>query len=182
MRIQQKKSPKKALLIAGITVLVLGGGVYAYYATRPSDDKHSTETANNDNPKTNDEGTDKTDDKTTPTSPGEDGKDTPKQYEGDNPNTDKSLIGIINYKSVVDGNLTLRVTIDQSLTSGTCSLKLTSAGKTVTRSAPVITNPSSSTCEGFSVPVSELSSGQWTIEITVTSGNRTGTFKDKVTI
>ena len=181
MRVQQKRSPKKALLIAGITALVLGGGVYAYYATLPSDDKRSTETANNDNPKTN-AGTDKTDDKTTPTSPGEDGKDTPKQYEGDNPNTDKSLTGIINYKSVVDGNLTLRVTIDQSLTSGTCSLKLTSTGKTVTRSAPVITNPSSSTCEGFSVPVSELSSGQWTIEITVTSGNRTGTFKDKVTI
>lgn len=181
MRIQQKKSPKKALLIAGIAVLILGGGVYAYYTTRPSDDKRSTETTNNDNPKTSDE-TDKTDDKTTPTTPGEDGKETPKQYEGDNPNTDKSLTGIINYKSVADGNLTLRVTIDQSLTSGTCSLKLTSTGKMVTRSAPVITNPSSSTCEGFSVPVSELSSGQWAIEITVTSGSRTGTFKDKVTI
>ena len=181
MRIQQKKSPKKALLIAGIAVLILGGGVYAYYATRPSDDKRSTETANNDTPKTNDE-TDKTNDKTTPTTLGEDGKDTPKQYEGDSPNTSNSLTGVINYKSVVDGNLTLRVTIDQSLTSGTCSLKLTSAGKTVTRSASIITNPSSSTCEGFSVPVSELSSGQWTIEITVTSGGRTGTFKDKVTI
>lgn len=182
MRIQQKKSPKKALLIAGIAVLILGGGVYAYYATRPSDDKRLTETNNNnDNPKTNGE-TDKTDDKTIPTTPGEDGKETPKQYEGDNPNTDKSLTGIINYKSVADGNLTLRVTIDQSLTAGTCSLKLTSAGKTVTRSASIITNPSSSTCEGFSVPVSELSSGQWAIEITVTSGNRTGTFKDRVTI
>ena len=181
MRIQQKKSPKKALLIAGITVLILGGGVYAYYAARPSDNKRSAETANNDTPKINDE-TDKTDDKTTPTTTGEDGKETPKQYEGDNPNTDKSLTGIINYKSVADGNLTLRVTIDQSLTSGTCSLKLTSAGKTVTRSAPVVANPSSSTCEGFSVPVSELSSGQWAIEITVTSGSRTGTFKDKVTI
>ncbi len=181
MRIQQKKSLKKALLIAGIAILVVGGGVYAYYATRPSDDKRSTETSNNDTPKTNDE-TDKTNDKTTPTTLGEDGKDTPKQYEGDSPNTSNSLTGVINYKSVVDGNLTLRVTIDQSLTSGTCSLKLTSAGKTVTRSASIITNPSSSTCEGFSVPVSELSSGQWTIEITVTSGGRTGTFKDKVTI
>ncbi|QQS17665.1 hypothetical protein IPL44_01315 [Candidatus Saccharibacteria bacterium] len=181
MRIQQKKSPKKALLIAGIAVLILGGGVYAYYATRPSDDKRSAETSNNDTPKTNDE-TDKTNDKTTPTTLGEDGKDTPKQYEGDSPNTSNSLTGVINYKSVVDGNLTLRVTIDQSLTSGTCSLKLTSAGKTVTRSASIITNPSSSTCEGFSVPVSELSSGQWAIEITVTSGNRTGTFKDRVTI
>lgn len=181
MRIQQKKSPKKALLITGIAVLILSGGIYAYYTTRPSDDRRSAETTNNDTPKTNGE-TAKTDDKTTPTSSGENGKDTPKQYEGDSPNTSNSLTGVINYKSVVDGNLTLRITIDQSLASGTCSLKLISSGKTVSRSASVVSNPSSSTCEGFSVPVSELSDGQWSIEITVTSGDRTGTFKDKVTI
>ncbi len=182
MRIQRKKSPKKALVIAGVIVLIVGGGVYTYYATRTSDNKPSLETTNSDNSKTNDEDADKTDDETTQVDSGENEKDIPKQYEDSNTNTDGSLTGVINYKSVIDGNLTLRVTIDQSLTSGTCSLKLTSAGKTVTRSAPVVTNPSSSTCEGFSVPVSELSSGQWAIEITVTSGSRTGTLKDKVTI
>ena len=182
MRIQQKKSSKKVLLIAGVVVLVIGGGVYAYFATRPSDDKRQTETVNNDASKTNDEETGKTNDETTPTNSGEDGKDTPKQYEGDSPNTSNSLTGVINYKSVIDGNLTLRITIDQTISSGTCTLKLISSGRTITKNAAVVQNPSSSTCEGFSVPVSELSGGQWSIEITVTSGDRTGTFKDKVTI
>lgn len=186
MRLQQKKSPKKAFLVI-TALLILAGGLYAYIAIRSSDTNHPTETVKNKSDKTKggedqsktSDSDNSTSDKETPVKE----NDPPKQYEGSNPNTSSTLTGIINYKSVANGSLTLRITIDQSLTSGTCILKLTSAGSyTVTKNTSVISNPSSSACDGFSIPVSELFSGQWNIEVTVTSGNRTGVFKDTITI
>lgn len=119
---------------------------------------------------------------TNETSTPEKEKDNPTQYEGTNPNTSASITGSINYKAVVDSALTLRITIDQALSGGTCTLTLSSNGKTVTKTAPVAANPSSATCEGFSVPISELGNGQWDININVTSGDRSGTLKGTVTI
>lgn len=106
----------------------------------------------------------------------------PSQYEGTNPNTTPSLTGFISYNSVVDGNLVVRLTIDQALTSGTCKLTLTKGGSSITKTSSIIANPSSSTCSGFDVPTSELSSGAWTIQIILTSADKTGTITGEVTI
>lgn len=111
-------------------------------------------------------------------------KDLPTQYEGENPNISETLTGSINYKSVIDNKLVVRVTINQLLSSGSCTLRLarSSDQKIVTKQAAIIPNPSSATCEGFDVPVSELGSGQWSIEINITSSDRTGTLKEEVTL
>ena len=76
----------------------------------------------------------------------------------------------------------IRTTINQSLSSGTCNLSISNGSKTVTRSGQITPNPSSSTCEGFDIPTSELGSGNWTITIKVTSGDRSGELKGNTTI
>lgn len=189
MRVKQKKSPKKVIAIVSVIVLLLAGGVFAYF-TLISPDKSKTDSPDDSkkNSQTTDEkngsDTNQTNDKDTtkPKDEDENENKTPVQYEGDNPNSSNTLTGIINYKAVVDGNLTLRNTINQMLSSGTCTLTLTSNGRTVTRTANIIQNPSSSSCEGFSIPVTELGSGTWNINLAVNSGDRTGLFKDSISI
>ncbi len=58
------------------------------------------------------------------------------------------------------------------ISSGTCSLSATNAGKSITKTADVIYQPEFSTCTGFSIPSSELGAGTWNITIAVTGGNK----------
>lgn len=186
MQVQSKKSYKKLVILIAAIIVIIAGGLFAYAMYLPQDHSPS-ETTTSDTQKAqsseksskSDNDSQTTDDQTTTR---EKEKDNPTQFEGSSPNTNNTITGVINYKAVADGALTLRTTIEQSLTSGTCTLTLTSNGRTVTKTANIAPNPSSSTCEGFSVPVSELGSGSWNIEITITSGDRTGAFKDSVTI
>lgn len=102
-------------------------------------------------------------------------------YEG---SIDKnSITGVFNSKSVSNGILVIRVTFNQLLRTGACDLTLTNtAGKTVTKTANVIANPSSSSCMGFDIPVSELGNGEWNIQLKVKSGDLNGIFNEKVEI
>jgi len=109
---------------------------------------------------------------------------TPQSYESSDKTDSPSLDGVINFKSVANDMLTIRATINQSISAGTCSLTLTRTTdkKQVLKSAEIVQNPSSATCKGFDVPVSELGSGKWNIVIEVTSGNKTGKISGEITI
>lgn len=103
-------------------------------------------------------------------------------YEGDSSGDPKTITGSINHKSVTGGNLVIRSTINQSLSTGKCDLTLTSGQKIVTKSSSIIQNPSSSSCEGFDIPISELGTGKWSIKIIFSSGDATGSMSSEVTI
>ena len=101
---------------------------------------------------------------------------TPTQNDGEDPNTLDSLTGTVTTARVSGSNLILRVNINQYLTAGTCNLILThqASGATYAASANLIASASTSTCEGFDIPVSELSSGTYGIKINIASGDKTG--------
>lgn len=81
------------------------------------------------------------------------------------------------------GTLSIRTIIDTVTSSGTCTLSMkSSSGATHSATASVQALPSSSTCSGFDVPVSELSPGSWTIEIIYKNGNTSGSANETVTI
>ena len=107
---------------------------------------------------------------------------TPKQYEGPDVNTLDYLSGVITYAGPADNNLIISTTIDQYLSSGTCELTLTQGSRTVSRTADILANPSSSTCDGFDIPLSELSGGTWNINIKLTSSDRTGIITGEVNL
>jgi len=58
---------------------------------------------------------------------------------------------------------------------GSCSLHVSNGNKVNDQTAQVIYAPNFSTCAGFSVPISQLGSGTWSISLTVTSGGVTTT-------
>ena len=70
-------------------------------------------------------------------------------------------------------NVTIRTLIDKVTTEGTCSMTITNLtnGKTYAQKVNVQALASSSTCQGYNVPVSTLSSGKWKISIDYKVGN-----------
>ncbi|MDR0955771.1 MAG: hypothetical protein LBM73_01435 [Candidatus Nomurabacteria bacterium] len=88
--------------------------------------------------------------------------------------TSNNLNVVINQANVSGGTLSIRVTIDQLLGSGTCTL---TAGN-YTATADVVANPQSSSCQGFDVPTSQISGHSFTVKVVSgqKSGSASGTF------
>lgn len=109
---------------------------------------------------------------------------TPEQYQGQDVNQLEKLTGAITYSAKTSDEYRLRVNIDQFLKlPGTCKLTLISAGKVVyTETVSVIPNPSSGSCEGFDVPLSQLPSGAYHVKIEITANQKTGTIEGEATI
>lgn len=105
-----------------------------------------------------------------------------KNIEGSDPQISEKLSGIITYSGVVGQMLVIRTNIDQFLSEGSCYLKLSNNTTVIEKQSNLIINPASSTCDGFNLPLAELSNGNWDIEITISGNNKSGTIKGKVSI
>lgn len=103
------------------------------------------------------------------------------QYDGEDPNEGTSVTGVITYASVNGGNLMIRMNIDQYLSGGNCKLSLVQNGAVVFEATAVVIDAvSTSTCEGFNVPMAGLGGGKTMINIVVTSGDKSGTISGEV--
>ena len=105
------------------------------------------------------------------------------QYEGEDPNNSGVLTGTLTYSGVTNGMLVIRMSIDQYVGAGTCDLALMRSGETVYKSvANVRGDASTSTCEGFDVPVSELGPGSLEVVINITADGKTGVIRGEADI
>lgn len=105
------------------------------------------------------------------------------QYDGADPNNAEEITGVITYAGVSGDNLMIRVNIDQYLTGGTCKLNLGPNGSSVYNTiANVVDSASTSTCEGFNVPLSSLPSGKLNIVINIESNGKTGVIAGEANI
>ena len=109
---------------------------------------------------------------------------TPKQNEDEPEADEKSLNASITMNEVSDGKYRLRVTVYELLESGNCSLHMESSrGDTVDRTAKIINaGASSSSCEGFDISTSGISSGSYNFSVKITSGERTKTLTGVIQI
>lgn len=64
--------------------------------------------------------------------------------------------------------------------SGTCELTLMNNGIIVTKTASTLALPASSTCQGFDINRSELSTGTWAITLVVIIGSETTTVTSEI--
>ena len=109
---------------------------------------------------------------------------TPEKYEGQDVNQLEKLTGTITYSAKTTDKYRIRVNIDQFLKlPGTCMLSVISAGKVMyTDYVNIVSNPSSGSCEGFDIPLTKLSPGEYNIKIEVNANQKTGIIEGKVTI
>lgn len=105
------------------------------------------------------------------------------QFDGEDPNENTGLTGVITYAGVSGGNLMVRVNIDQYLADGTCKLKLSAtSGVVYEETVDVTDSASTATCKGFNIATTKLPSGKININILVTSGEKTGTIEGEVNL
>lgn len=109
---------------------------------------------------------------------------TPEKYEGQDVNKLEKLTGAITYSAKTTDKYRIRVNIDQFLKlPGTCMLSVISASKVVyTDYVNIVSNPSSGSCDGFDIPLTKLSPGEYNIKIEVNANQKTGIIEGKVTI
>lgn len=202
MKIQNKKN-NGVLIGAIILVVVVVLGVTAailFLNSSPSNDsqkksgnsttEQDKDTSDDDSSNSSDQNKDNSDSNADQSSEDtrEEGKNTPVP---DNSGVQNSpnLTGVINYKANTGEALSIRTTINQRVDEGSCILNLTGPNNLkYTTTATIIANPQSSSCAGFDIPLDQLAEddklirGQWNIDIQLTSGTRTGSLQDKITL
>jgi len=105
------------------------------------------------------------------------------QYEGENPNTQNDLSGVVTHAEVSNSNLVIRANIDQYLEEGKCELILKRNDVTIYSSiADIINSASTATCEGFDVPAEGLGGGKVDIIINLSAGERSGSIRGEVNL
>ena len=105
------------------------------------------------------------------------------QYDGESPNKSETLTGMITYANVADDELTIRINIDQFLQTGTCNIVLSRNGVThYSQSVGIVESVTTSTCDGFKIPASELPSGNLQVEINLESEGKSGKIEGRVKI
>jgi len=180
MKIAKQKNTKKILLISIAGLVICGAvGLSAMYLLRP---KPQTTTAtgspiNLDKP-TNDQI--------------KAGQDIKSNSVNSSPKTEptkgasgKNIVDMTatSFSNKDNGMLRIQTIIQVIETSGSCTLTLAKAGQpTVTRTVDTQALASSSTCKGFDIPLSELSSGTWGLSISYESAASVSTFSKSVQI
>jgi hypothetical protein len=105
------------------------------------------------------------------------------QYEGESPNVSESLTGMITYAGVMGDKLVVRVNIDQFLQTGNCKINIIKDGDSIYNNTVLIQESvTTSTCDGFDIPVSQLVSGNLQAEVFLESGDRSGKIVEEIHI
>ena len=194
-RVSQKKSHKNKIIVWSLffLVLIILASVIIYQISKDNDQrlKDSVLSEKTEKIESKIENTGVTNPETIKTEDGtpEDAAagrtpKTPEKYEGQDVNKLEKLTGTITYSAKTTDKYRIRVNIDQFLKlPGTCMLSVISAGKVVyTDYVNIISNPSSGSCEGFDIPLTKLSPGEYNIKIEVNANQKTGIIEGKVTI
>lgn len=164
--------PITIALIAGLAIIIVGGGVGAYYLTR----KHDTTQPNSPTPqqssssKINNEA---------PTATQKQAGDQQKQsiITNDQQQSTAPSTLTVSYTATNQSGSTIyiRSLIANAITNnGSCTLTLTNGSNTSVQTSGTQALADSSTCKGFNIPSSTLPTGTWHLHLVVTVDNRSG--------
>lgn len=187
MKIKSNRISKKFIIIASIVLLVLfSSAVGAYYFigstasnTSPTDGSDKT---NYSAPTEEEKETGDNIKSDTVNPPATDNPKTPNKDESEDDPANSTVSVSITSASQNGATLQVRTLVGTVLSSGECTLRLTKSGATVTRTAGVQALASASTCQGFDVPISELSPGEWKLNVSYKNNDLTGTAERTVAI
>ena len=194
-RVSQKKARKNKIIVWSLffLVLIILAGVIVYQILKDNNksskvpvlpEKTEKIESKIENTSVTNSETIKTEDSTPEDAAAGRTPKTPEKYEGQDVNKLEKLTGAITYSAKTTDKYRIRVNIDQFLKlPGTCMLSVISASKVVyTDYVNIVSNPSSGSCEGFDIPLTKLSPGEYNIKIEINANQKTGIIEGKVTI
>lgn len=182
MRLKRTKKYKRIIIIS-ILIAVLGIGGYAAFAATQEIWPFAADKAENvdHNPPSDDQR--KAGEETSQQAKEAESaaEEDPKQNDGSEGGDTSDVALSITSAEQQNDQLQIR-TLIHSIQAGTCTLTLSSGGQTITRSAETQSMASSSTCMGFDIPLSELTTGEWTITINYQGADLSGTATQAVQV
>ena len=104
------------------------------------------------------------------------------QFSGEDPNNGGGISGAITYTGISNDTLIIRVNLDQYIREGNCILTVSGAQTNYTEAARVMDSASTSTCEGFNVPLSFIKDKAVNIIIEVKSDDKSGVIKGQASV
>lgn len=185
---KKTKTGRTILLILLVIILLAATGVASFFITKAISDSRkaqdSSETSDSSNSKTSGSSDGKSDpQKTEPSeesnSEEEVNPQKPAQYDGEDPNKQGTLSGVITYAGVSEGSFLVNVSVDQYV-SGTCEILLyNSAGQKQNYSTEIIAGPTSGFCS-YEGPIPPA--GKWDITVTINGDGKSGSVSGEVQI
>jgi hypothetical protein len=168
MYLNKTHKTRTIIIIVVIVLFVLGGGAMFYWY-------NLTQTSTNDLP--NQPATNSSEQVNSENSANRETDKDPLQNDSAGVNQG-GLTAYITAKNVVDGQLQIRVLIEQYLSSGDCQITIGNFDSQVS----VIQNPSSSSCAGWDIPLAQLGSGRQAITISITSDDKSVAITDEASL
>ena len=180
MKIEKNKRKKWIIPVIVLAILLAGASAGAFYymnRTQPVTDTSNDVPENARNKVNLNSPTDEQQ------KAGSDIKKESLENENKSENSPTQNIPIIISAANQNGNtLQIRSLIQSVLGSGTCTIELSRNDQKISKTSGVQAMSSSSTCQGFDIPVSELSPGTWTIHLTISSEGGAGSASRTVEI
>lgn len=184
MKIQSKKMSKTPLVITAALIALLAVAaltyVYAFNGSILGWSNHKT--SSNDNPSTS---LDKPTDEQIEAGSNikENGGTDKPPGPVSQPGSSKQNIEVFITAANQNGDtLQIRTQISAVVSTGQCTITLSNTGQVITKTADVQALASTSTCKGFDIPVSELSTGSWQATLIYENDSLTGTASQVITI
>lgn len=176
-----KNKSRKPALITVVIVLAALIGVSAYAAYALTNDNHTMRETNTSQQETDAGNQAKKD--TIDKSDQDSANNTPTD-KGEQPSAPQSqeVAMTITASSQSESTYQIRTMISALVSSGTCQLQLTKGGSTVSKSAGVAAFAQTSTCQGFDVPLSELSPGTWAVKASFNGSGKTGSTSSEIEV
>lgn len=181
MQLQKQKSRKKPLIITLLIVLCVAvtAGVWYFlharsqqsesYTTKPATQQEKDAGAQTKQDSINNSNQSGTSDTST-NSDKQSGASTDTGSSASAPTTNITVSASAQNGSTYQ----IRFLISSVVTGGNCQLTLTKGSATVTKQAAVQSLAQSSTCQGFDIPTSELSTGTWNVAMQLSGSSHTG--------
>lgn len=178
MKINKPSLSKKSIVvtISVIVVLVASYGAYAMTSSSwPFTPKESPKTSTStDTTTANSDTATNSPDANPPSNTPTDSPKTPANNDNPAPAPENKLGVTLTSITMANNNVKVKSLIEAITNKGTCTLTLTKGSIIVTKTSGIQALPHSSTCKGFDIPTSELSSGIWHIKLSVVSGSKAG--------
>lgn len=165
MKLQKEKRKNKSpLLLSLLVLLIVSGGMFAYMQYergRPDSTQspHASDNQQSENLKDNPDDKQQIQNTDRPTEP-----------EAVDPTTNQQKVQLESSSDKSSDTLFIRGGINYPVNGGSCYAKLTGpSGQTVTKETGLLPGPASTDCKTISIPLSELSPGEWSFTLNYTS-------------
>lgn len=181
MKLRHKN--KKVIIITAVVAVLLLGSVFVYALQNRTPGDSGQPTTSDDSKEKPATESDSPTPETPPTGKTPESKsDTPPAPV---PSSEGKDIVEVAITSTAQNSTTLQIrTVIYSVQgSGTCTLSLARSGyETITQTAEIQPLPSTSTCKGFDIPLTQLAPGNWQATLTFSNNSVAGTTTKDITV